>query len=434
MLSTTHLPVVRRHLEDAAFYWQQLDTSHHEHGLRAQRLLHFARLLAAHLEGVQVARNASVPFALDALSRWRKPGEAFAAMYAALTSSDGDAPAQVMALVARDPSGLLRGVIGALVMAPERAAHAWVQHVWQQEPSPHGLAALVAALRACTLRDWPIPADAYAHAIAHTDAFVRAAALRSLREPQTLLVFLEDTDLAVRAEAAIALGQTVHGEPHHRLQAVNTLWEAVRAQAQYCQEATGWLRMQSQRRLLRWLCHLAHLTPLGHPDIPALLAQVPLRPALDFVLHHGDAALLPFVLKAMDHPDQARRAGFVWSGLTGIDLLQAGMTQPEPDVDLDAPLTRLQQDADQGLPLPNAEAVRSHGMSAGFPQGQALLLGRPRTTAHLAEVLRISTNAPQVLRAVAAQSWNAQRCSSFIFKIRASAVTLLQQDQALPSA
>lgn len=60
-------PLLQRHIQDAAFYWQQLDNAPHEPGLRAERLQHFARLLAAHLEGLTVAGAAAWPEALAAL-------------------------------------------------------------------------------------------------------------------------------------------------------------------------------------------------------------------------------------------------------------------------------------------------------------------------------------------------------------------------------
>ena len=427
--------LVRRHAEDAAFYWQQIDTSLQAKALGGEGVLHFATLLQAHLDGLEVAGVYGFAPALGALTQARKPGETFAAMYAALISNNVDALAQVMALIARDPSGLLRGAIGAVAAVSEPLAHEWLHGVWQQDEStsPHADASLIAALRACALREWSPPTEVHERALIHPNACVRASAARSLREPNVLQRLLQDADLPVRAEAAIALGRIAYADTRYATLAINTLLQAVSSQSLQCQEATGWFRMQTQRRLDRWLCHLAHLTSPGHPEIATLLPALPLRSALSFVLHHGDPALLPFVLQAMDHAEQARWAGFVWSGLTGIDLSSAGLTQSEPGVDLDAPLTRLQQDADQGLPLPDAEAVQSRDMSDGLSKGQALLLGRPRTTAHLAEVLSISTDTPQVLRAVAAQSWNTQRCSSFMFKIRASASVLLQQDRALMS-
>lgn len=67
-------PLVRRHAEDAAFYWTQLDGASQATGLNAQRLIHFQRLLEAHLEGLRVAGIDGMPLTQEALVRWRKPG------------------------------------------------------------------------------------------------------------------------------------------------------------------------------------------------------------------------------------------------------------------------------------------------------------------------------------------------------------------------
>jgi hypothetical protein len=62
-------PLALRHAEDAAFYCQQFDTSHREHSLRAHRLLHFSRLLAAHIERLHVAGHTGFLLSLDALRK-----------------------------------------------------------------------------------------------------------------------------------------------------------------------------------------------------------------------------------------------------------------------------------------------------------------------------------------------------------------------------
>lgn len=77
--------VVRRHVEDAAFYWSQLDGSIDSPQLDAERASQFAALLTAHLEGIRAGREAAAAMALQALERWRKPNEAFVACVAALS-------------------------------------------------------------------------------------------------------------------------------------------------------------------------------------------------------------------------------------------------------------------------------------------------------------------------------------------------------------
>ncbi len=429
-------PLVQRHVQDAAFYWQQLDTAPQEPGLRAERLQHFARLLAAHLEGLTVAGSAAWPEALAALQRWRKPGEAFAASHVALNLADAEAQAALLAQVARHPDLLLRGLIGGLMAAPPGPVQRFNEAAWVlmgSDAKPDQVQ-LVAALRSCALRGTEVPPTVMAAVLTHTTPAVRAAACRASKGAASLLSLLQDGDLCVRAEAAIALGP-------QSTAAVNVLLQAVLAQAQVCKQATGWTRTQAQRRLARWLRHLAWLmnpTEQQH-EVASLLGQLPLREALRFTLFLGDPAHLGFVLKALDDEEQARWAGFVWQSLTGVDLTEQGLTSPEPPVDLDAGLTRARQDGDQGLPLPDAQAVRAHPVNAtlALRAGHRVLLGQDLTPARLATLLRIESNQPQLLRAVAAQAWNAQVRQSqspetaLRIQLRAGAIALLAQDQAL---
>lgn len=430
-------PLVRRHGEDAAFYWSQLDASLSEPGLRAKRSLHFARLLDAHLEGLEVAAEAGLPTTQEALQRWRKPGEAFAASHSALcvVSCKEDVLASleallgpVLAVVSRAPDLMLRGLISALARAPARAAEAFFAAAWQNALTEPVCA--VAALRASALRGLTVPADVLNLALAHARAPVRAAACRGAgpAEAAALCELLDDADLAVRAEAAIALGAA---QP---LRAAGILWQCVAAQAALAQFASGWSRLQARRRLNRWLGQLALLAPCGHPDLPALLDHLPRREALHFVLVHGDPAHLPFVLRAMQDPEQARWAGFVWQSLSGVGLEANGLVEPEPNIDVDAPLKRGRQDADQGLPLPASAAVAAHpaNVSLTAHAGTPVVQGRERSPERLRNLLLIETDAPQLLRAVAARVWDQQGLNPRI-SLRGNAASLLLQDAALAS-
>lgn len=437
-LPQTVLPLLQRHIQDAAFYWQQLDNAPQEPGLRAERLQHFARLLSAHLEGLTVAGTAAWPEALAALQRWRKPGEAFVASHVALGLDDDDAQAVLLAQVARQPDLLLRGLIGGLTAAPEAAVQRFCEAAWlliASDAKPDQVQ-LVAALRCCALRGSELPAQVLAATLAHPNPAVRAAACRASAGASSMLPLLQDGDLAVRAEAAIALGR-------HASSAASVLMQAVTGQAQSSLQATGWNRLQTQRRLARWLRQLAWLVDPAEPgaELVSLMSQLPLREALRFVLFLGDPAHLGFVLKALDDEEQARWAGFVWQSLAGVDLIEQGLTSPEPPIDLDAGLTRARQDGDQGLPLPDAQAVRAHPVNAmlALRAGRRVLLGQDLTPERLAALLRIESNQPQLLRAVAAQAWNAQACQpsspqpSLRIQLRADAIGLMAQDQALAS-
>lgn len=94
-LSGPIMPLLRRHLQDAAFYDMQLRKSQQRADLQAsdasappplspEKTQQFEALLAAHLDGIWVAGPAAWPLALEALQRWRKSSEAFAAAWALL--------------------------------------------------------------------------------------------------------------------------------------------------------------------------------------------------------------------------------------------------------------------------------------------------------------------------------------------------------------
>jgi hypothetical protein len=440
--------LIRRHAQDAAFYWSQLDGSLNATALTASRTQHFGRLLQAHLDGLVVAQQEGMQIALEVLERWRKPGEAFTAMWLALERAHSAAqwlahpdqnleieqdgtlppgraqalaaqqmPAQVFVQAQRQPDMLLRGIISALAWVPEPAAQGWMQQAFASaEP-----VALVAALRACALRHWEV--SPWAVHAQHVHPCVRAAACRcaSAQDVSMLHSLLADTELPVRAEAAIALVRLLGlppdeyepGDtwPEQRSQwletAASTLGACVLQQSQVCAEATGWDQMQSQRRLKRWLSHLAHAWPVGHPHAQTLLGHLPMRQALHFVLHHGDPEQLQFAVQCMQEPSVARYAGWVWQSLTGVDMAKLGYVLPEPPVDLDAPLNANRLDADQGLPLPNASAIAAVHAAMdlnAIPAQQRILQGQLRTVDYLTELLDPDNNASQALRAVAYQT------------------------------
>ena len=104
-LSGRIMPLLRRHLQDAAFYDMQLRKSQQRADLQAsdasappplspEKTQQFEALLAAHLDGIWVAGPAAWPLALEALQRWRKSSEAFAAAWALLALGTPATPAR----------------------------------------------------------------------------------------------------------------------------------------------------------------------------------------------------------------------------------------------------------------------------------------------------------------------------------------------------
>jgi len=399
-------PLVHRHAEDAAFYWSQLDSAERSPHFGLARYTHFNQVLDAHLEGLLVAGAEGIAPALNALKRWKGPAEAFACAWLAIQVNDADANAALLAQVRKQPDTLLRGLTSALAWAPRENTLPWLVQLGAVDaPVPDQVAALRAAalIGPDGVSALPSPLTAY---IASPHGVVRAAACRAARPDgerctsalgPALRAAARDNDLAVRAEASIAMARCGMTEG-----AAAVLWQCVATQADIHAQSTGWYRKQATRRLQRWVRHLAAITPLGHADIQQLLDWLPARIGLMFTLHHGDAAYLPHVLALMADPSQARYAGWVWQMLTGIDLATHGLVLPEPDQD-DTPdaVTDAKLDADQGLPLPNIEAIRCTQAATALRPGVRSLLGQPITPSY---ALALLETAPQALRSIAAQA------------------------------
>lgn len=402
--------VLRRHVEDGAFYWTQLDGSIDSPQLDADRAAQFGGLLTAHLEGVRVGRQDAASMALQALERWRKPGEAFVAFLAAM-SLEGEnrveAVEAVLRQVRRRPDLLVRGAASALAWVDAAAARRWLATVTEASDPVD----LVIALRGSALmRGLVADLD---RLLAHDSAPVRAAACRCA--DAALIGALDglasDGDLAVRAEAAIALARTLSADAvERRMLVASRLWQCVSEQVSIRDQSTGWGRLQSERRLNRWTRHLVLLAPVGHPGMRELVKRLPERVALTAMLHHGDPALLDLVVQLMRNPEQARWAGWVWHCLTGVNIEAEGLVLDEPEIDLDAPLTIDRRDADLGLALPDPTRIMAYMANRPLrADGRRVLLGQPAEEGVLRHIVAPDSDLPQGLRFVAANGLSVMR-------------------------
>lgn len=397
-----------RHASDAGFYWAQHDQSVHSPKVGLERLLHFGRVLDAHLDGLLVAGDEGWQIAIEELERWRSSREVFVAAYLALRSDNGDRLRAVWDVIKLSPERGLRGLISALAWVPAKHSLPWIEH-WAQGNQP---ALQVTALRAAALMGAAADAaiaTAVEPALRQEDSSVRAAACRLIGTgrfsppPAALEDWLNHADLCTRAEAAIAL------LPHKPEAAVNSLWKAVGEQAGLAADAEGWDKQQAERRLARWVRLLGPYLPYSHPAIPQLVSRLPVRQGLQLALYHADPALLPWIIDQMESPDTARYAGWVWYALTGVHLERYGLAVP-PDAD-DERITLADSDLDAGLPLPHLPSIRAwqsmHG--SALPAGSPVLLGQALNTDLAISTLAL---APQALRTIASQ-WLAREAAPY---------------------
>ena len=427
MIPAIITPLILRHLTDAAFYWLQLDQSETAFRLPFDRVALFNERIEAHLQGLAIAGPEGLALAFAELERWRKPGEAFVCVWLAGLRTDETALSRLTEHLAQQPDALLRGAISAIARLPEEPAQALI-HRWTQNASIPPLQ--VAALRALALRGMTsacAPAQPLTAFLHSTDPCVRAAACRVLARTgdeaalPLLHDALNDEERTVRAEAALALSGTAHFG-----KASSVLWHCVNAQAEIHRNASGWYRMQAQRRLSRYLRYLAWLTPLGYQNLPVVFDRLPPRASLTFALYHGDLAYLPRVVEAMKYPETERYAGWVWQTLTGIDLETNALTREEAasEADLDA-FSETAFDVDSGLPLPDVEAVEACAIQV--QPGIRTLLGRALT---MTSALDHLTSEPQAIRAIAAH-YLRQSQAAAVLNIRADASTQQRQIDAL---
>ena len=430
-------PLVHRHAEDAAFYWTLLDSSTQSVKLYLDRLEHFQVMLDAHLEGLSVAGTEGWAHAFAALEKWKKPGEAFVCTWLAVQIDEpqNDEPQKTNALltfIRGNPEGLLRGAIAALAWSPASKRNARIAE-WLSDESD--AVVQVAALRAMALasRDELDAMPSVSRFLQSPSPFVRTAACRAVSFAPgdcdvALRVLMADDDLAVRAEAALALA--AHGE---RRDVLPVLWQCVAKQATDAAELTGWYRMQAERRLDRWVRHLAWLVPAGHADLSELYRFLPPRIGLSFALYHADPADLPYVVSRMDDPAHSRYAGWVWQMLTGADLRAAGLVLPEPPLKPEQlnVVDHATLDVDRGLPLPDAAAVADAqaSMSGRFDNGQRTLLGRELSVDRL---FTLVNEAPQAVRAIAAHALRYE-VPGFALHVRAPAWAQKRQIRQLQS-
>lgn len=411
-ISKVILPLVRRHAEDAAFYWNQHDACASSTKLGLIGLSNLSHLLGAHLEGLFIAGADAWPLCHGALERWRKPAEAFVCAHVALAMADKACIEALLKSVRAHPDQLLRGVISALAWLPVADACRVIAQ-WTGTGSDSVMQ--VAALRALALiRHDAVWATArpLATFLADPDQHVRAAACRAaaclpagagLWEGVEALLdaLLDDPVVAVRAEAAIALGsrsQAGKARCGGARPFLPVLWHCVIAQTDMVACATGWYGMQAQRRLMRWVQQLALLHVPGEAYAGALDA-LPVRVRLNFIAWHGDPVYLPLLVDQMGMPGLERYAGWAWQTITGVDLLASGLCVPEPETDRQAPrVTGASHDADIGLVQPDVVAVRRYPVSDLSP-GQRYVAGAALTPARARDLY---VNAPQALRSIAA--------------------------------
>ncbi len=378
-LASARLPisiVVQQHADEAAH-------------LRATRsflvraphagLLHLARLderIAAHLDGLSVAGAPGREICTAALAS-PGPGELFAAASSALEAKDTATLDKLLALAESlpaaqaglisafgwAPAASLRGITGALLTS----ASAFQRQV---------------ALAACAMHHVD-PGTALTEALTHADAQLRARALRVAAQcgrvdllPACLALLTADDPTChyQAARAALLLGD--------RVASVAALLVLARSAG---------ARQSAALALV-----LKVLAPTEAHALLKALAQDEnmLRAAIRGIGTAGDVHYVPWLLKQMNDPQQARVAGESFSLITGLDLAYLDLDrQPPEDFELgpsdDPEDSAVAMEEDDNLPWPDPHKLAAWWQtnSHRFVAGTRNFMGEPPTPTHCVSVL-----------------------------------------------
>ena len=105
-------PIVREHVEAAAFQWAQRDTLSREDPVDEEAVAWVDARLEANLDAIRIAGAAAWPFIIDAFETYPEKGELFVTAFLALETGD-DKRLEQAAAFARVADGGARGLCGA---------------------------------------------------------------------------------------------------------------------------------------------------------------------------------------------------------------------------------------------------------------------------------------------------------------------------------
>jgi len=201
------VPVVREHVEMAAFQWAQRDTLLHEDLPDMEVVGSIDQRLEANLDGIRIAGAAAWPFIIEAFESYPEKGELFVTAFHAIETEDAKRIEQAVcfARVAEDGA---RGLCGAFEWLPPARTRDLVRR-WIHSTDPIRCEAAIAAL----IANRTDPGDLLHNLLSHNEASVRAAAclLAARLDRQDLAPALRAAlggpEVAVRNSAALALAQ-----------------------------------------------------------------------------------------------------------------------------------------------------------------------------------------------------------------------------------
>ena len=380
--------VVRQYAEDAAFLHATRTGLVAGANVSFQVLRRFDDRLAAHLDGLSVARDDAWPYCEAALEL-ASPGAMFTATVVAIQERQPTKLNRLLALAEAVPS-TRKGLISAF---------GWVGREWLQGTVANLLAVRdpfkrMVAFAACSTHRVD-PGLLSARPTRDPSPLVRARALRITGElgcqelePECAAAH-EDDDPECRfwgIWSSVLLGK--------RGSALDKLVRIGAATGPHRERALRLaLQAMSTGAAHEVLQHLAR-DPTNHRSLIVGSGIV------------GDPSYVPWLIRQMEEESAARLAGEAFALITGADLESARLTRPRPEAFESGPNDNpedpnVEQDPDDGLPWPDPERVTRWWQENGaaFSIGARYFLGSCVTLGHCRKVLETGAQRQRKLAA-----------------------------------
>ncbi len=354
-------PIIRRHAQDAAWYYTQFEADRASALVTWERHQHYQRIFVAHLDGLLTAGAEGQRIAREQLQRWQGHGELFVHWYLTIahaqnkTSGAGELLKELRQLsAARSAQPYRDAAAAALSWLPAENVHPLLED-WLtsgQTLQQH------IALNAYGLRR-EMPLEDIAPLFLHAAPAVRAEACRFAGRTRCFSLHSRlknacgDPDRNVREEAAVAL--LLCNDP---LSALPELYAAVRHHEATAAAEAGSIAILAEGRA-QYLARLfGHALPFPCPDaaMDQLLKELPLYLSLLMLAHHGDPSHIDRLFSHMKNTPYARRILWVICFLTDLNPDLADVTALEAPMSADWPYAP-GLDQDTGLPEPAPHKV-----------------------------------------------------------------------------
>lgn len=368
-------PLVLRHAQDAAWYWQQLEGDRLSPVVDARRAKHYQRMFTCHLAGLRVAGESGWELARKELERWKECPQLFVCWWLVLQDTDPEKTASLWPFMDTVPGAESAATAALLWSTPEHRAP-WLR-VWLASNVPQAQRMALTALALC--KETPDTPLAELAALFEADPLTVAATCRlvgSLRQEafaDHLLHAAQSPYQEVREQAGVALLAVNRPED-----AFPILQEAMLHHYQNMESGEGASALQEEHRTQVLACLYGHA--LAPKNLTALANLPPcLLPCI--CAHHGHVVCLSLLADLLDtvYAPLALRA---ICRITGLDAESAGLCLPPvlPDDPAfgDDPPEHFGRHLESGLPSPDVPKIRAWlaEHASTFPANVPLLRGK----------------------------------------------------------